>query len=188
MGRIRYGLSNLYYATITTASGVEKYGTPVKLPGAVSMSLDAQGEETNVHADNGIWFTHVSNNGYSGSLEFQDTADADTFLQTVMGWAKDETSGIVTESVTDKPVEFALLGQFELAGGTETGKRFCMYRCVASRPSVAGDTKEDSIAASTNNINLTCLGRLSDGKCKASADSTANAYSAWFTAVPDITA
>lgn len=184
MGRIRYGIKNVHYAIATAGTGgALTYATPVALPGAKSMSLAPQGESFDEYADNVNWFHEDTNNGYSGDLVFEDTADADTFLVAVLGQTKDSTTGVVTEKVSDEPKEFALLGQFELAGDTETGKRWCFVRCTASRPTAEGQTKEGSITVNTNAVTITALPRISDDAVKKSCVSTDSAYSTWFSAV-----
>lgn len=184
MGRIRYGIKNVYYSKLTYSGGSETYATPVALPGAKSISLDAQNETLDEYADNTTWFHLEANNGYTGSLEFEDTAAADTFLETVLGWTKNSTDGTVTEKNDDTPAEFALLGEFTLAGdATDTGKRFKFVRVAASRPQVAGQTKEAGITVQTNTVNLTCMARLSDNVVKISVSSSGSAYSTWFTSV-----
>ena len=67
MPKVKYGLSNVYYAIFNEEDGT--YGTPVAIPGAVSLSLDQEGETTPFRADNIDYWTSVSNNGYSGSIE-----------------------------------------------------------------------------------------------------------------------
>ena len=53
MARIKYGLSNVYYAVATAGTGgAITYGTPKALPGAVAMTLDQQGEAVDEYADN----------------------------------------------------------------------------------------------------------------------------------------
>lgn len=185
MGRIRFGIKNAHYATATTdaSTGAMTYETPVAIPGAKAISLDAQGETVKEYADNGVWYSTVTNNGYSGTLEFEDTAAADTFIETVLSQTKDTTSGVVTEKASDEPKEFALGFQFDLAGGTETGKRTWLVRCTASRPSLAGQTKEESIAVQTNTVNIEAVPRIADDVVKHSCNSSDSAYASFFSAV-----
>lgn len=185
MGRIRYGFKNLYYATATISSGTMTYGTPVAIPGAKSMNLSPSGDTISENADDTRWFTMYGNTGYEGTIVFEDTAAGDTFLKTVLGQTAD-TKGVVWEKASDTPSEFALFGQFTLAGGTETGKRVCFVRCVASRPTVEGSTKEDSVDVATNTVNIVALPRIEDDVIKALCDSTSTGYTTFFSAVPTI--
>ncbi len=53
--KVRYGLKNCYYAKATfDEDGNVTYGTPVRLPGAVSLSLDPEGEVDGVAYLGGI--------------------------------------------------------------------------------------------------------------------------------------
>lgn len=187
MGRIRYGFKNLYYAVATDdGTGVLTYATPVQIPGAKSMSMAAAGDSMDEYADDGMWYHANGNTGYTGTIEFEDTAAADTFLETVLGATKDATTGLVQESSEDTPKEFAVLAQFTLAGGEEVGKRVCFYRVTAARPNVDAQTKEAGITVQTNTVNLTAMPRLNDNLVKAQADSSASAYTSWFEAVPEL--
>lgn len=183
MGRVRYGFKNLYYATATDdGSGTLTYATPVKIDGAKSMSMSGAGDSTDEYAEDGLWFHLDGNNGYSGTIEFEDTASADTFIETVTGQTKDSAE-VVIEKASDKPVEFALAGQFTLAGGEEVGKRVWFYRCTASRPNVEGSTKEASVSVATNTVNITAMPRIADDRVKATANSASSEYANWFTKV-----
>ena len=44
--KVKFGLNKVYWAKITgyDEDGVPQYATPVRLPGAVSLSIDANGE------------------------------------------------------------------------------------------------------------------------------------------------
>ena len=71
--KVKYGLSNVYYAPLTEAvdeSGntTYTYETPVRIPGGVELSLEAKGETTAKRADNVNYYVSVSNNGYEGDL------------------------------------------------------------------------------------------------------------------------
>lgn len=187
MGRIRYGLKNLYYAIATEgAGGVLTYATPVAITGAKSIALSAAGDSMDEYADDVVWYHSDANQGYTGTLEFEDTADGDAFQAAVLGLTTDNAD-VVWESGKDQPKEFALLGQFSLTGGTETGKRFALLRCVISRPELNGQTKESGITVQTNTVNLTVMPRIADDLVKATCDSASAAYATWFSAVPTVT-
>lgn len=181
--KIRYGIKNVYYAVATiAANGSATYSTPVALPGAVSMSLDAQGDTNKFFADDIVYYTSVANNGYEGSLELAKVPDS--FLTDCLGYITD-TNDVLIEDANATPAHFALLFQFE---GDTHAKRGALYNCVASRPSVAGDTKQESIEPKTETINLTCTSiynaTLDTDITRASCTpSESTQYNAWLTAV-----
>ena len=74
--KIKYGIRNvtLFPATIA-ADGSATYGTAIPVPGAVSLSLDQQGETNKFYADNIVYCTSVANNGYEGDLEVAKIPD-----------------------------------------------------------------------------------------------------------------
>lgn len=178
--KIKYGLSHVYYAKATIASnGSATYATPVAIPGAVSLSLDAQGDSTPFYADNIVYYTTIANNGYEGDLEVALLPE--TFYTDILGYRTD-TAGIVYEDAGSSPVHFALMFQFE---GDESAKRHILYNCTAARPSVSGSTKEASIEPQTETISITAttVYNASADKdiVKASATTTqSTAYNAWF--------
>ena len=61
--KVQYGLKNVYYATVTVGTSTVTYGSPVAWPGAVSLSLSAEGDINDFYADNVKYFTAVANNG-----------------------------------------------------------------------------------------------------------------------------
>lgn len=177
--KIKYGLSHCYYATITYgANDAVTYGTPVALPGAVNLSLTQEGETNPFYADNIIYWTGTTNNGYTGSLELALVPDA--FKKDVLGEVED-TNGVLVEKSDAATKEFALLFQFE---GDDKASKHAMYRCVATRPDVASATKEAGITPQTETINITAMPRLSDHLVKAKcSDTSTTQYASWFTAV-----
>lgn len=183
--KVKYGLKNVYYATATESGGALVYGTPVSWPGAVNMSLDQQGEVNNFYADNIVYFTSSANNGYQG--DFECALIPDTFRQNVLGESLD-AKGFYVERSDDKATEFALLFQFE---GDENATRHCLYRCVATRPSVNGATTEDSIEPQTETIQITAMPRINDSVVKARcpySSGSSSSYQTWFAAVIEPTA
>jgi len=74
--KVKFGLTNVHYAKIndwvTDASGANLtpvYVDPVRLPGAVSISIDANGENENFYADDIVYYVISNNSGYEGDLE-----------------------------------------------------------------------------------------------------------------------
>ena len=99
MGRIRYGFSNLHYAVATEGTGGSlTYATPVLVKGAKNLAMSAAGTDVNEPADNVTWFSFKTNDGYTGTLEFEDTAAAYTFLQTVLGQTVDSKGGVLEKA------------------------------------------------------------------------------------------
>ena len=180
--KIKYGLSQVFYAkaTISTA-GTATYGTPVAIPGAVNLTLDAESETSPFYADNIVYYTSVSNNGYSGSLEV--ALIPDSFLADIFGDVT-ATNGLVYEKADIEPAHFALLFQFE---GDTSKTRHVFYNCVATRPSVSSSTKEASVTPVTETMNITANSiynsAVSASVVKGKADYATTAYSSWYTAV-----
>lgn len=182
--KIYYGIKNVYYAVATIAAdGSATYETPVALPGAVSITMDPEGGQENFYADNKIYYVSSANNGYTGSLELAEIPGA--FAKDVLGETVD-VKGIVAEHMNVEPVHFALLFQFE---GDQKATRHAFYNVVAARPSVASNTKEDTVTPGTKTLNLTATGvyvaAVNDDVTKArTSDTTPDTdYNGWFTSV-----
>ena len=180
LNKIKYGLKNVHVALLTKGDdGTFTYETPVAIPGAVSISLDAEGEVNPFYADNIVYFRTVSNNGYTGDLEMALVPD--WFREKVLQEVKDSKGVLVeTSNVTDVQY-FALLFQFE---GDKKAVRHVLYNCTANRPTVESQTKEDNIEPNTETLSLTADPR-EDGLVKARSgdDTNEETYKNWFTRV-----
>lgn len=178
MSKIIYGLSQAYFSKVTVSGTTVTYATPVAIPGAVNLSMDAEGELTPFHADNITYWEGASNNGYSCELEVAMIPE--TFYTTIFGDTKD-SNGVLFEDASVQPATFALLFQVET---DDTAKRVVLYNCKATRPSSEHGTVEDSIEPTTETISFNARPRSTDAKVKASVASTASTgYSTWFTSV-----
>ena len=177
--KIKYGLRNCHIALQTYSEGAYTYATPVPLPGAVSMSLSAEGENSPFYADDVVYFRTLANNGFSGDLEI--ALIPDWFRSTILNETEDTNHVLVENSNNIEPVYFALLFEFQ---GDEKAVRHVVYNCSAARPSMENQTKEASISPGTETLSLTCDPRL-DGlvKCRTSDDTTTAVYSAWYSSV-----
>lgn len=178
--KIKYGLKNVHYAVATDdGTGKLTYAAPVPIPGAVNMSMDAQGDSSPFYADNIVYWQGTANNGYSGTLELAKIPDS--FRTDVLGEDADDNG--VTFELSDAPtVEFALLFQFE---GDANAVRHCFYRCTCSRAAVNGATVEASITPQTETLNITAMARIDDNIVKSRCDgaTAATQYASWFTQV-----
>jgi len=182
--KIKYGLKNVYYAKATIAAdGSATYASPVAIPGAVSMSLDAQGENTPFYADNIVYYVGVANNGYEGDLEIARVPDS--FKKDILGYIED-TKNILIEDADAEPGHFALLFQFE---GDVKATKHVIYNCTATRAALSGNTKEENVEPQTESMTLTAttiynatLGK-NIVKAEAGVNADATTYNGWNSAV-----
>lgn len=181
--KVKYNIKNVHAAklTETVKDGVStySYATPKAIPGAVSISLDAEGETSPFYADGIVYFRSVTNNGYSGDLEI---ALIPEWFRTEILQEDLDAKGVLIEN-TNKldTVKFALLFEFD---GDKNAIRHVMYNCTASRPSIESETKEDTIEPGTETLSITADPR-SDGLVKARTGDTTDeaAYANWYKAV-----
>lgn len=149
--KVKYGLKNVYYAvaTIDASTHAATYSTPVAFPGAVSLSLDPEGELTPFRADNVDYWVGNSNNGYSGDLEM--ALITDSFRKDVLGYTDDD-NGVLVENKDVEAVHFALMFQFE---GDQKATKHVLYNCTSTRPSAAGETTAETIEPQTETVTIT---------------------------------
>ena len=179
MNKVKFGLRNCYYAKATMgASGDISFGTPVAMPGAVSLSLDPEGESENFYADDSVYFVVSTNNGYSGDLEL--ALIPESFLKDIMHETEDD-NGVIVENKDAQPEHFALLFDFT---GDQKKIRHCMYYCTATRAGIAGDTKEDKTEVKTEKLTIKST-PLPNGvvKAKTGSNTTDTVYNSWFSRV-----
>ena len=156
------------------------YENVFALPGGVTLSLDAEGDNSDFYADNKKFFTSYANNGYSGDLEMAKIIE--TFLTNVMGQTKDENGGI-TENVNDIDKYFALMYEVD---GDETPTRYVFYKCKASRPNTEAETQnENGKTPKTETLKITAS-EDNNGDVKSyleKNDTNTTAYNSFFETV-----
>ena len=176
--KVKYNLKNVHYAVATTGG----YTTPVAISGAVNLTLDPQGDDYVFYADGIKYFEYHTNNGYSGSLEM--ALIPEDFKKDVLGEVV--SGGKVFELDDVQIVNFALGFQID---SDEKENLYWFYNCSASRPSVAGQTKEESIEVNTETLNISnspdpriTVNSKHPTKVRNASTSTTSA-STWFSAV-----
>lgn len=175
--KVYFGLSKAGYAPLTNEDA-GTYGDIVMMPGAVSLTLDQQGEVTKVYADDIVWYQTASNNGYEGDLELM--AIPDTFMTDVLGQTLEATDKVLVEKDSDKSKSFGFV--FKVKNDiSDTCHVF--YNCTATRPSVGGATMEESFEANTQTVTISAvsLPSLNLVKAKTTAETTEEKKTAWFT-------
>lgn len=174
--RVTYGLSNVHVWPITSTdeAGKPTYGTVFAVPGAVSLSLDAEGSSDPFYADDTTYAQFVSNNGYSGKLSIADIPEE--FSLQVLNEVKDK-DGAIFEDSSVQPNEFAMAFEFK---GDAAKRRHVLYRCTATRPSISSDTKEDKIAPNTPELEFSAIPRLDNNYVKSRVEEGDAAYASWY--------
>ena len=175
--KVKYGLKNVHYAVLTPGEeGTVTFAKPVRIPGAVNLSLNAQGDETKFYADDMAYYVTTANDGYSGDLEIAVVPDS--FRKDVLKETEDETDMVLLENAAAEPALFALLFEFD---GDQKATRHVLYSCACSRPGISSSTRTNAKTPSTDTLTITAS-PLSDGRVKAktTASTTEEKYNSWY--------
>ena len=175
--KVKYNLKNVHAAILTKGDdGTYTYAKPVAIPGAVSLSLDAEGESNPFYADGVVYYRSTSNNGYSGDLEM--ALIPEWFRTDILQEEKDSNGVLIERSDITESVYFALLFEFD---GDQKAIRHVMYNCTASRPTIESQTKESSIEPGTETLSIAADPR-EDGlvKSRTGDDTSTATYNNWY--------
>lgn len=180
--KVKYNIKNVHVAkqteNVTDTETTYEYEEPKKIPGAVSISLDAEGEISKFYADGIAYYVTSANNGYSGDLEMAIVPS--WFREEILNETKD-ANGVLVENSNNNTNPFALLFEFD---GDVKAIRRCLYNCTCTRPSIESETKEETIEPGTETLSITNSPRT-DGLVKAQTgpDTTQETYDGWYKAV-----
>ena len=177
--KVKFNICNVHYALQTISEdGAVSFDTPVPMPGAVSLSLDANGEPSNFYADGYAYYTISNNMGYDGDLELAMIPES--FRTDVLKEELD-TNKVLVENANVETANFALLFEFD---GDVKKIRHVLYNCAASRPSIESQTNEDEIEVKTETLSVKAT-PMANGyvKAKTGDDTTEKVYTDWYKAV-----
>lgn len=153
--KVRFGLSNVAVAFM---GDDDSYETPIKVPGAVTLTIDPEGDQSPFYADNILYYTVNSNAGYTGELTMALVPDS--IKARMLGWGVDKYGALI-ELADGVPESFALLYQVE---GDKNKCYRILYNVTANRPSEENNTTEDSAEPNTEVMPFTAAPVLHDGK------------------------
>lgn len=175
--KVQFNLRNAHYALLKIDdSGNITFDTPVPIPGAVNISLEAQGEVTPFYADGITYYQSQTNNGYSGDLEvakFPDQMMTDVWKMEIT-----ETDKVIIEKANVEFQAFALL--FEIDGDQEAEK-YCLYNCMGTRPAIASTTNTETKEPQTQSSSVTALPLENNlVRARTSAETPAEVKANWY--------
>lgn len=182
--KVQFNLKNVHYAVLTESIGTGgavtySYATPVHVPGAVSLSLEQQGEVNKFYADGIAYYVSSANNGYEGDLEMARFPEQ--MLQDIWKFVKNSTDKTLIEKSGVEFADFALL--FEIDGDADKDF-YCLYKCSATRPAIASATTEDTKEPQTQSCTISAISRGDDMiLARTTSDTTASIKSGWWSAV-----
>lgn len=173
--KVKFNIKNVHYAKKTAEGTYEK---PVAIPGAVSLSLEQQGELSPFWADGIKYYVSASNGGYEGDLSV--ALIPDKFREDILKEAVDNNN-VLFENANINTQEFAL--GFDIDGDKITTK-FWFYNCTATRPSIDATTTEDTKEPNTDTLKVSCAS-TSDGtvRAKTTADTEQTILDNWYNEV-----
>ena len=177
--KVQFSLKNVHYAPITTGEdGSITFGTPVHIPGAVSMTITRQGSEVKFIADGVVYYASYSNEGYSGTLTL--ALIPDHFRKTILKEVEDETDHVLVEYADTETTPFALLYEIE---GDEKATRRVLYYCKVGVPGEDADGQAQK-TPKTEAMDITASA-LADGRTRARtmANTRDEVFANWFKSV-----
>lgn len=181
--KVAFGLKNVHYVPLDIKDSVAKFGTPIRLPGGVELTLDPRGDLIEFYADDMLYYAASNNQGYDGTLSIANIPEQ--FAIDALGEQLDETDGVLNEIADAKGKPFALLFEFD---GDVKATRHIMYNCSASRPTLASKTKTNSAEPNTNELKFVSSpivlapGGRPMVKTKTTSKTTQAIYDGWYNA------
>lgn len=151
MGKVIYGLKNVHYAIFDSTTGT--YGSWKSIPGAVSLSSDADTTQNDFYADDVVYATISASSKETGSVEF--ACITDEMYTDLFGYVNGD-DGLVYQ--TTEPVSITVALGYEVSGN-EGKMRGVRYNVTFTAPSQSANTMTDSTNPDTVTVNYTAIGR-----------------------------
>ena len=177
--KVLFGVSNLHFGTYTVEDdGTVVLGTPYHVPGTVNISLDAESEENKFYADNVVYWTGYSDNGYTGEIE--NALFDDAFKTSFLNYIELDDGGIAQiKGMQSKKVYM----MFQSEGDVEA-RRGIFYNVSLGMISREYATIEDSIEPATATLPFTVTGDNGTGITRVAYPKSNAVYDTMFTTPP----
>lgn len=176
--KVQFNLKNVHYAVLTPGE-TPTWTAPVAVPGAVTLTLDPQGDVTPFYADGIVYYQSVANNGYAGDLEMARYPDQ--MLKDIWGFEETETDKVLIENANVEPKAFALLYQID---GDTDNQYYCLYNCTGTRPGIGSTTNTATKEPQTKSSSISAV-PMEDGNvfARTTALTPEDVKANWFKAV-----
>lgn len=160
--KVEFGLSNVHVGTYTESAGTVTLGEPVKLPGAVSLTLEPQSEEYKFFADDVVYYSDFSDNGETGELTM--ALFPDTFKSTFLGYVPLDDGGLAKVKGSRTQAMYMI---FE-GKGDANKRRHILYNVVPGMIQREYRTIEENKEVQTEVLSISLLGDNESGIVKVS--------------------
>lgn len=176
--KIKYGLKKVHYAvqTETVLEGVTtlSYGTFKPVPGAVNMTNAPVGEVVEFYADDVVYFSENTNDGYDGNIEMALVPD--TFRVDVFGDTLDTNDALI-ENKDAKANKIALAFEFD---GDKNQTRHVLYSVSVARSNIDSSTRTNTKTPATESMAYQARPRVDNGNIKAKVTKGTAGYDTFF--------
>lgn len=150
--KVEFGLSSLVFGTYVETSDGITLGTPMQVPGAVSLTLENQEEESKFYADNMVYWSSYVDQGFEAEIEVARFPEE--FKKTFLGYVTLSDGGISKPKNAVKPnVYFAFQGE-----GDIDARRVICYNATLGDVQREYKTNESSVEPVTEKVKATVMG------------------------------
>ncbi|PGZ44099.1 phage tail protein [Bacillus anthracis] len=182
MNTVTFGLKNVTYALVEEdALGNITYEKETyRQPGAVELKMDPKGEKMDFYADDRLYFTESTNQGFEGVLTIAEPTEH--FRTSVLGEVLDEEDFVLTEVSNAKTRKIALMFEFD---GDVRAVRHVLYYTSVGRTGLSSNTKGDKNEPNKTELNLVASPRPDNSKVKTAttARTPESIYNNWYNEV-----
>lgn len=176
--KVEFGMSNVRFATYEVKDGAVVIGTPLHVPGAVSITLDAETEESKFFADDVVYYSDFTDNGESGELTM--ALFPDEFKLAYLPYVTLDDGGIAKlKGESSKPVCLVFEGK-----GDKEKRRHVLYNIALGAITREHKTVEEGKEVEVETIPVTLNGDNATGIVKVSYSEGDTGYADLFTTIP----